>query len=81
MIVNPPLQGYKREMNDQPNNLLDDSEWVSMSIAAERLGITKPKLSRLVAKRNLETRLDPYDERVKLVNFTELRQIFPPRRR
>lgn len=68
-------------MNDQLNNLSDDSDWVSMSTAAERLGITKPKLSRLVAKRNLETRLDPYDERVKLVNFTELRRIFPPRRR
>jgi DNA-binding MarR family transcriptional regulator len=66
-------------MTDQQQDLPE--EWITMSAAAERLGITKPKLSRLVAKRQLETQSDPYDERVKLVNFAELRRMFPERKR
>lgn len=56
-------------------------EWIPMSAAAERIGITKTKLTRLVAKGRIETQSDPYDERVKLVNFAELRRIFPERKR
>jgi hypothetical protein len=63
-------------MEEQPSE-----EWVPMSEAAKRLGVSAPKLSRLVSKGKVGTREDPYDERVKLVNFIELRRIFPERRR
>jgi len=56
------------------------SEWISMSEAAERLGISLSKISRLAALGRIETQKDPYDERTKLVNFVELRKMFPPRR-
>ena len=56
-------------------------EWITMSEAARRIGISVPKISRLAANGKIATQRDPYDERVKLVNFAELRQIFPERRR
>ncbi len=55
-------------------------EWVSMSDAAERLGISLSKISRLAALGRIQTQKDPYDERTKLVDFVELRKMFPPRR-
>jgi hypothetical protein len=58
----------------QPN------EWISMSEASRRIGISTTKISRLASKGRIATRQDPYDERVKLVNFAELRQIFPERK-
>jgi DNA-binding MarR family transcriptional regulator len=56
-------------------------EWITMSEAARRIGVSVPKISRLAANGKIATQRDPYDERVKLVNFAELRQIFPERRR
>jgi len=56
-------------------------EWITMSEAARRLGISTTKLSRLAAKGRITTQGDPYDERVKLVNYAELRRIFPERKR
>ncbi len=56
-------------------------EWITMSEAARRLGISTTKLSRLAAKGRIITQGDPYDERVKLVNYAELRRIFPERKR
>lgn len=56
------------------------SEWISMSEAAERLGISLSKISRLAALGRIDTHKDPYDERTKLVNFVELRKMFPPRK-
>ena len=56
-------------------------EWIPMSEAARRIGITTTKLSRLAAQGRIVTQPDPYDERVKLVNFAELRRMFPERRR
>lgn len=55
-------------------------EWISMSDAAERLGISLSKISRLAALGRIQTQKDPYDERTKLVDFIELRRMFPPRR-
>lgn len=55
-------------------------EWITMSEAARRLGISTTKVSRLAAKGRIVTQKDPYDERVKLVNFAELRLIFPERK-
>jgi DNA-binding MarR family transcriptional regulator len=56
-------------------------EWISMREAARRIGITATKVSRLAAQGRITTQQDPYDERVKLVNFAELRRIFPERKR
>jgi hypothetical protein len=56
-------------------------EWITMSEAARRIGISVTKLSRLASQGRIVTRLDPYDERVKLVNFVELRRMFPERKR
>jgi hypothetical protein len=58
-----------------------DDEWIPMRQAAQRIGTTATKISRLAAHGRITTRLDPYDERVKLVNFAELRRIFPERKR
>jgi excisionase family DNA binding protein len=55
-------------------------EWITMSEAAKRLGISLSKISRLAALNRIETQRDPYDERTRLVNYAELRRIFPPRR-
>lgn len=56
-------------------------EWISMREAARRIGITPTKVSRLAAQGRIATQQDPYDERVRLVNFAELRRIFPEKRR
>jgi len=56
-----------------------DEEWITMSEAASRLGISLSKISRLAAVGRIKTNLNPYDERTKLVDFTELRAMFPPR--
>ncbi len=55
-------------------------EWITMSEAAKRLGISLSKISRLASLNRIETQHNPYDERTRLVNFTELRRMFPPRR-
>ena len=54
-------------------------EWITMSEAAKRLGINLSKISRLAALGRIETRYNPYDERTTLVNFAELRRMFPPK--
>ena len=58
----------------------NQEEWITMSEAARRLGISTTKISRLASRGRIVTQDDPYDERVKLVNFTDLRQIFPERK-
>lgn len=56
-----------------------NEEWVTMSEAANRLGISLSKISRLATMSRIKTEHNPYDERTKLVDFTELRAMFPPR--
>lgn len=51
-------------------------EWVPMSEAARRLKVRVSKISRLASKGHIETRDNPLDERVRLVNFNELRALF-----
>ena len=70
--------------NTVPYNLTEhdevQDEWITMSEAARRLGISLSKISRLAALNRIETRHNPYDERTRLVNYAELRRMFPPRR-
>jgi DNA-binding MarR family transcriptional regulator len=51
-------------------------EWVPMSEAARRLNVRVSKISRLANKGRIETRGNPLDERVRLVNFMELKALF-----
>lgn len=51
-------------------------EWITMSEAARRLGTTVNKISRMADKGQIQTQKDPYDDRVKLVNYAEVYQIF-----
>lgn len=53
-------------------------EWVSISEAARRLGVSMPKLSRWVKSGRISSRKDPRDERVTFVDMTELNEIFNP---
>lgn len=55
------------------------AEWVSISEAARRVGVSKAKLSRMAKQGRFITQTNPYDEREKLVDMNELRRIFPPR--
>lgn len=54
-------------------------EWITMSEAAKRLEISLSKISRLASLNRIETQHNPYDERTKLVNYAELRRMFPPK--
>lgn len=88
------LRGNQREYNTTPSIVSTrhvtryhmtehdevQDEWITMSEAAKRLGISLSKISRLAALNRIETQRDPYDERTRLVNYAELRRIFPPRR-
>ena len=51
-------------------------QWMSMRTAAKRLGVSTNKISRLAAKGKIKTRENPLDERVRLVDFNELKDLF-----
>jgi len=57
------------------NNEIQE-EWITMSEAARRLGTTVNKISLMADKGQVRTQKDPHDDRVKLVNYAELYQIF-----
>ena len=77
----PPVTGtrnvtrYRMTEHDEVQD-----EWITMSEAAKRLGVSLSKISRLASFNRIATQHNPYDERTKLVNYAELRRIFPPRR-
>jgi hypothetical protein len=54
----------------------DDVEWVPLIEAATRLRVDISKLSRLASKGKIQTQRNPLDERVRLVNFNEVRTLF-----
>lgn len=55
-------------------------EWLPMTEAAKEVGVSVAKLSNMAKRGRFDTAKDPRDERVTLVNMTQLRQIFNPRR-
>jgi DNA-binding MarR family transcriptional regulator len=57
------------------------STWVAMKEAAEALGVSQSKISRLASKGKIQTQEDPFDERVRLVDLEELQRMFNVRRR
>jgi excisionase family DNA binding protein len=52
--------------NDQPTDL------ITLSEASRLLGVSRPKMSRLVAAGKLTTYEDPLDDRAKLVSRQEV---------
>ena len=55
---------------------MTDEQWMSMRTAAKRLGVSANKSSRLASKGRRTTRDKPLDERMRLVDFNELRTLF-----
>ena len=53
-----------------------NEQWMSMRTAARRLGVSPNKISRLASKGKITTRENPLDERVRLVDFNELKTLF-----
>jgi hypothetical protein len=51
-------------------------EWVAIQEAASRLKVRRNKISRLVSRGVIQTRDNPLDARVRLVNLNELRTLF-----
>src|SRR5215471_19353412 len=55
---------------------MSNEQWMSMRTAAKRLGVSANKISRLASKGRITTRDNPLDERMRLVDFNELRVLF-----
>ena len=53
-----------------------NEEWVTIQEAASRLKVRRNKISRLVSRGVIQTRNNPLDARVRLVNLNELRTLF-----
>ncbi len=51
-------------------------EWITMQEAAKRLKVGRNKISRLSSRGLIQTKENPLDARVRLVNLTEVRTIF-----
>jgi hypothetical protein len=51
-------------------------EWITIQEASRRLNVRRAKISRLVSRRVIQTKNNPLDARVTLVNLEELRAIF-----
>jgi hypothetical protein len=51
-------------------------EWVTITEAANRLKVRRNKISRLASRGIIETRDNPLDARVRLVNLNELKVLF-----
>lgn len=51
-------------------------EWVTMQEAANRLRINRNKISRLANRGAIQTRENPLDARVRLVDLNEIRALF-----
>ena len=55
---------------------MPDEEWVTMSEAANRLGVSVSQISRLAQRGEIKAEADRLNKRVKLVDFNEVRRLF-----
>jgi hypothetical protein len=51
-------------------------EWVTMQAVANRLKINRNKISRLASRGAIQTRDNPLDARVRLVDLNEIRALY-----
>jgi hypothetical protein len=54
----------------EPDDLSDKSDYLTVGEARELLGISRPKMARLLKDGVLTARVDPLDKRSKLVSRT-----------
>jgi DNA-binding MarR family transcriptional regulator len=73
-IARSEMKGYTGA-NLSTKGVTSMPQWVTMAKAAEEVGVSPAKISRLAAKGRIRTRRDPKDERVKLVNLEEVRKL------
>lgn len=52
------------------------AEWTPLTQAAEYVGISPAKLSKMVKQKRIASKKDPRDERLTLVDLQELRRVF-----
>jgi DNA-binding MarR family transcriptional regulator len=52
-----------------------DEQWVTMTEAAEALGITPTQVSRLAKKGAIRSEADALNQRVKLVELNEVKRV------
>jgi excisionase family DNA binding protein len=57
---------------------MGDKEFLSLTEAAEHIGVSRNKIWRLVKDGRLEAYRDPKDDRVKLVKKTDLDTLIQP---
>lgn len=57
---------------------LATEQWIPLSEAARRVGVSQAKLSRMVKLGQLKTKKNPKDERQTLVDLNQLQSIFYP---
>lgn len=55
---------------------MPNEEWVTMTEAAERLGVSVSQISRLARKGEIKSEADRLNKRVKLVEFNEVQELF-----
>ncbi len=55
---------------------MNTEQWLPMTDVADMLHIPYEKLSRLVRQKEIETRDDVLDKRVKLVEINEVKKVF-----
>lgn len=51
-------------------------EWITMTDAAERLGVPLSQISRLASRGTIRSEQDAINRRVRLVEFNEVKQVF-----
>jgi hypothetical protein len=61
-----------RKANNMHN---DHEEWVPIAEAAQRLGMNRSRISRLIQKGEIQSKLNRLDHRIRLINLTELRAL------
>lgn len=63
-------------MNTEDNQGVDIEEWKMLKEAAIELGMKPAKLSRLALQGRIKSRINPRDERQRLVEMNELRKLY-----
>ena len=58
--------------------MLATEQWIPLSEAARRVGVSQAKLSRMVKQGKIKIKRDPKDERKTLVDLNELNRYFYP---
>jgi hypothetical protein len=53
-----------------------NEEWITMAAAAKLFHVSNAKISRMAANKEIQTRENRRDKRVRLVNMNELRRYF-----